>query len=359
MTFCSFRFDEFVLDQDDRTLLRHGQPVEINSRYLDALALLVREQGRLVSKHRFLEEVWRGVPVTDEALTQCIRTLRRLLGDDAARPRFIETVPKHGYRFIAPVDAGTAPAEPRPSLRPTFTWRKIGLIAAAATVGGGMAGFVGGLIYGFAAASPPADANGALSMLLVVQSLTIVVGLMGGAGVGTGIAIAGASDWRRAMVGGALGGLAVGGLVKLLGVDAFHLLFGQAPAGITGGMEGALLGGAVGLATWFGGRSGISLRRACAGAAVAGAVAGALIPLLGGHLMGGSLDLLAHTFPTSRLHVGVIGALFGESGFGNITRSVTGALEGGLFSACVAAAIILAGRSHRVPLVGGFRTPDA
>ena len=44
------------------------------------------------------------MPVTDEALTQCIRTLRRKLGDDANRPRFIETVPKHGYRFIAPVE---------------------------------------------------------------------------------------------------------------------------------------------------------------------------------------------------------------------------------------------------------------
>src|SRR6185503_19790630 len=57
-----------------------------------------------ISKDRFLDEVWRGVPVTDEALTQCIKTLRRQLGDDAARPRFIETVPKHGYRFVAPVE---------------------------------------------------------------------------------------------------------------------------------------------------------------------------------------------------------------------------------------------------------------
>jgi len=92
-----FRFDHFVLDPGDRRLKRDDVPVELNARYLDALALLVREAGKLVSKDRFLEEVWRGVPVTDEALTQCIRTLRRQLGDDAARPRFIETIPKHGY----------------------------------------------------------------------------------------------------------------------------------------------------------------------------------------------------------------------------------------------------------------------
>src|SRR5919107_3632031 len=100
-----FRFDRFVLDPGDRQLRQGDAPVELNARYLDALALLVGEAGKLVSKDRFMGEVWRGVPVTDEALTQCIKTLRRQLGDDAARPRFIETVPKHGYRFIAPVKA--------------------------------------------------------------------------------------------------------------------------------------------------------------------------------------------------------------------------------------------------------------
>ena len=100
----AFRFDRFHLDPHDRQLRRDEMPVELNSRYLDALMLLVREKGRLVSKDRFLDEVWRGVPVTDEALTQCIKTLRRQLGDDAASPRFIETVPKHGYRFVADVE---------------------------------------------------------------------------------------------------------------------------------------------------------------------------------------------------------------------------------------------------------------
>lgn len=58
--------------------------------------LLVCRHGMLVAKNRFLDEAWNGVPVTDEALTQCIKMLRRHLGDDAASPRFIETVPKHG-----------------------------------------------------------------------------------------------------------------------------------------------------------------------------------------------------------------------------------------------------------------------
>ena len=126
----SFRFEGFELDPGNRRLSRDGAPVELSARYLDALVLLAGEQGRLVSKDRFLEEVWRGIPVTDEALTQCIKTLRRQLGDDAANPRFIETVPKHGYRFLAPVEvAGGRAARPR----------AIGARAAAAVAAGSRA----------------------------------------------------------------------------------------------------------------------------------------------------------------------------------------------------------------------------
>src|SRR5690242_13044807 len=112
-----------------------------------------------------MAEVWTGIPVTDEALTQCIKSLRRQLGDDAARPRFIETVPKHGYRFVAPVEAaaGPAPVTARSSMREAL------LIGAGGTVGGGVAGFIGGLIYGFAGASQPlAPGMGAVSVLLVL-----------------------------------------------------------------------------------------------------------------------------------------------------------------------------------------------
>ena len=99
----TLRFGDFTLDLADRRLLRDGERVDLGSRYFDALALLCAHPDTLVTKDRFMEEVWKGIPVTDEALTQCIRTLRRALGDDAAKPRFIETVPKHGYRFVAPV----------------------------------------------------------------------------------------------------------------------------------------------------------------------------------------------------------------------------------------------------------------
>jgi DNA-binding winged helix-turn-helix (wHTH) protein len=354
----SFRFERFFLDPRDRQLRRDDVPVELNSRYLDALVLLVSEQGKLVSKHRLLEEVWHGVPVTDEAITQCIRTLRRLLGDNAASPRFIETVPKHGYRFIKQVewvdherDLGATTAGAVPEVPPAPAWRQFLRVGSAGTIGGGVAGIFGGLFYGFAAAShPPQTGVGAVSVLLVLVCLTILVALIGGAGVGFGIAAAGFAagrSWLWTVIGGAAGGLVVGAFVKLLGLDAFNLLFGQSPGDITGAAEGALLGGAVGCGAWLGcrGPRPLSLRRGVAAAGFAGAAAGIAIPSLGGRLMGGSLDLLARHFPDSRLRLDHIGGLFGEHGFGPVSQVVTGGLEGALFASCVVGAMIIARRN--------------
>jgi DNA-binding winged helix-turn-helix (wHTH) protein len=345
MTLGRFAFDRFVLDPQDRRLCRDGAPVELNARYLDALALLVSERGKLVSKERFHDEVWRGVPVTDEALTQCIKTLRRQLGDDAARPRFIETVPKHGYRFIADV----APAgDVRSAAAPARSWRETFLLGGAGVIGAGVAGVIGGLLYGFAATAAPLQPSaGAASVLLILWCLTILMALIGGAGVAFGIALAGrvsSALWRWSAIGGAAGGLAIGAVVKLLGLDAFNLLLGQAPQNITGGLEGALLGGAVGLGGWLANRHASSIRRGMVIAGAVGGIVGAIIPLIGGRLMIGSLDLLARSLPGSRLRLDSIGRAFGETGLGPISLSVTGALEGALFAACIVAAMMRARR---------------
>jgi DNA-binding winged helix-turn-helix (wHTH) protein len=338
-----FAFDRFLLDPADRMLKRDDRPVELSGRYLDALALLVSEQGRLVSKERFFDEVWRGIPVTDEALTQCIRTLRKELGDDAARPRFIETVPKHGYRFIGPVERMGKAGAARPQAPRFESARQALLVGAAGTVGGGLAGLIGGLIYGFAGAGQPLQPGmGAVSVLLVLVCLTILVALMGGAGVSFGITGAGRFG-PRSIAGGALGGLIVGAVVKLLGVDAFSLLIGRSPGDITGPMEGAIIGAFVGLGAWLASRM-KSIRQGAALAGLCGAAAGVVIPLLGGRLMAGSLDLLAHSMPGSRLRLDHLGSLFGESGFGPVTRSVSGALEGALFAIGVVGAMLLARR---------------
>jgi DNA-binding winged helix-turn-helix (wHTH) protein len=339
----SFRFEGFSLDPNDRRLRRGDVPVELNGRYFDALALLVREQGRLVPKTRFMDEIWSGVPVTDEALTQCIRTLRKQLGDDASRPRFIETVPKHGYRFIAPVESEVGPAvAPPPAAKDR---PDVSALAAGGTIGGTMAGLIGGLIYGLGGA---AQGIGAVSALLVLVTITAMVAFIGAAGVSLGIAAARRKTGRQSpwdVVGGALGGLVVGAVVKLLGTDALQLLFGQSPGDITGAAEGALLGGVIGAGAWLANVH--SLRRSAAATALAAAGAGALIALSGGRMMGGSLDVLARSFPHSRLRMAEVGRSFGESDFGPLTQAVTGALEGALFAGCVVGAMIFAERRSR------------
>lgn len=355
----SFRFDRFSLDPGNRQLRRDDAPVELNSRYLDALALLVREHGKLVSKERFHAEVWRGAPVTDEALTQCIKSLRKQLGDDAGRPRFIETVPKHGYRFIAPVervDAAATPRAPSPAAsaaRPPpaaalpDSWREFFLLGGAGVLGGGAAGMLGGLLYGFAGAPEALQPGmGAISVLLVLVCVSVLIGSLAGGGVGFGVAAAGFaskhfSQWS--MFGGAAGGLIVGAVVKLIGLDAFTLFLGQSPGDITGAAEGALLGGAIGFGLWLGSRTGVRvLRRSVIAGGVAGAAAGVLVSVLGGRLMGGSLELLAEHFPTSRLELGQIGGWFGESGFGPLTQTATSGLEGAVFAVCMVGALTLA-----------------
>lgn len=343
----SYRFDAWHLDATDRRLTRDGVAVEVNARYLDALVLLVRENGRLVTKDRFLEDVWRGVPVTDEALTQCIRTLRRTLGDDASRPRFIETVPKHGYRFVAAIAVpdGQTPA---PVATPSITATAVGeqrrdtlLLGGAGTVGAGMAGLIGGLIYGFAGAAQPVQAGpGAASVLIVMVCLTILIALLGGVGVAFGIALATrAGDPRWRILGGAAGGMVVGAIVKLLGIDAITLLFGRSPGNVTGALEGLALGAAVGLAAWLATR--MALRRAIVAAGAIGGIAGIAIVASGGRMFAGSLMLLANAFPESRLTFGALTQVAGNT-FGPV---LTGAFEGGLFAACLIAAITLAERT--------------
>ena len=351
MASVAFRFEDFVLDGTDRRLSRGDRRVDLNARYLDALTLLVRERGRLVTKDRFLDEVWRGVPVTDEALTQCIRTLRKQLGDDASAPRFIETVPKHGYRFIAPVEPIAGAEVVNVGATGSGEFFPIGI---GGTLGAGVAGLVGGLSYGLICAPEPQAAVGAVSLLIVLMSLTVLLALIGGAGVSFGIAAAsriegGHGGWS--ILGGAIGGLIVGAVVKLLSHDALQLLLGVSPGDSAGAVEGLILGATVGLAVLLGiGASQPSFQRAVAYAALLGAAGGALISMLGGHLLCGSLDLLVHQVHSSRFSLDQVGAIFGEQGFGPISRLVTAMIEGMTFVACVVGGILRAYRQRPIRL---------
>lgn len=103
-TITGFRFAEFEIDLKNRLLKKNDQPVALTSKYFDVLVLLVENNQQLTSKEKIFETVWKDTIVTESALSQCIKDIRKALGDNAHNPRFIKTVAKHGYMFIAEVD---------------------------------------------------------------------------------------------------------------------------------------------------------------------------------------------------------------------------------------------------------------
>jgi DNA-binding winged helix-turn-helix (wHTH) protein len=101
-----FEFDRFHLDR--RGLFRRGEgavlaPVEIGSRALDVLRVLLERPGDLVSRDEIMAVAWPGVVVEDNNLTIQIAALRRVLDQDRANGSCIQTVPRRGYRFVAQV----------------------------------------------------------------------------------------------------------------------------------------------------------------------------------------------------------------------------------------------------------------
>ena len=99
-----YRFGPFVLDVTDRSLKRDGVPVPLTPKLFDLLVALVEGAGRLVEKETLLKKVWPDVAVEEGNLTKGVFSLRQLLDPDSSR--YIETIPKRGYRFIAQVTAG-------------------------------------------------------------------------------------------------------------------------------------------------------------------------------------------------------------------------------------------------------------
>jgi DNA-binding winged helix-turn-helix (wHTH) protein len=97
-----YRFGAFTLSPGHRALLRDGWPVAVIPRYLDLLLLLVARRHEAVHRREILDAVWSDVVVSEGALTQAVRALRRALDDDPREPAFIRTVARHGYQFIHP-----------------------------------------------------------------------------------------------------------------------------------------------------------------------------------------------------------------------------------------------------------------
>src|SRR3990172_2869763 len=94
------RFAELNVSPRRRLLVRQGRELPLIPRYFDLLVFLIERRHEAVHRRDIFDRVWNDVIVSDSALSQAIRTLRRTLGDDSREPRFIRTVSRHGYRFV-------------------------------------------------------------------------------------------------------------------------------------------------------------------------------------------------------------------------------------------------------------------
>lgn len=98
-----FSFGPFLLDPEEKVLVRGGRPVPLAPKALDTLLTLVEQRGHVIEKGELLNRVWPNTFVEEATLTQNIFTLRKALGDSPDGHAYIETVPRRGYRFVAPV----------------------------------------------------------------------------------------------------------------------------------------------------------------------------------------------------------------------------------------------------------------
>jgi DNA-binding winged helix-turn-helix (wHTH) protein len=442
-------FSEFVLSPARRVLLRSHREVALIPRYFDLLVLLVERRGEAVTRREILDAVWSDVVVSDGALSQAVRTLRRALGDDPREPSFIRTVSRHGYRFVFPdvveqpdgdsldlrgsraeaplpsvatsgegdaltaaLERLTAPgpldgedrreaaetlhalgteealkhlgrhpgrararallrdtrwdvagARPvplvgQPDLPATLFWlvwlrfrrtvrvasqRWVGAAASGALTGL-LAGIAGGLVLRFGPGSQAAS-----SVPAALGFVGLAVGGLGAAGVGAGLVAAEVLFRSRRglalVVGGALGGGAVGAGAHLLALWTIQSLFGHDLSSTTGGFEGLVLGGAAGLGYALAtprAEGGMAAPRGGARARVvlatglACAAAAALLGAAGSYLGAMSLDFVARAIPGSQVGIQPLSRLLGESKPGLLTRVVISGGEGLLFGAGLA-----------------------
>src|SRR5262245_7427326 len=128
-----FRFEEFAVSPEERMVRRPGVEVPLVPRYFDLLVLLLEQRDQAVQREAILDAVWSDVVVSDGALSQAIRTLRRALGDAAREPIYIRTVSRHGYRFVHPGVVEEPEATPAARAAPAAGAVAAGAAAGAAT----------------------------------------------------------------------------------------------------------------------------------------------------------------------------------------------------------------------------------
>jgi len=140
-----FAFGEFVLEPAQQRLLRRdGTQVRLTPRLFSALCLLVEHAGELLGKEWLMQRLWPGLVVEENNLSQVVSGLRRALGEGGQQSRLIETVPRLGFRFIAPVTclegADDPSSMPLPSSSPAAPPARRGLLLGIALGAAGLAG---------------------------------------------------------------------------------------------------------------------------------------------------------------------------------------------------------------------------
>ena len=156
------RVGEWLLDPATNEIVRGSERVHLEPKTVDLLVALARRAGEVVSREELLSQVWPGVVVGDDVLTQAVIKLRKALGDASGEPAYIQTIPKRGYRLIAPVGS----PESRPPRR--LVWIAGACLLAAACV-------LGVWLFSREASGPNASAEAIVAAQIDASPKVIVV----------------------------------------------------------------------------------------------------------------------------------------------------------------------------------------
>jgi DNA-binding winged helix-turn-helix (wHTH) protein len=332
-----------MLSPRRRVLVRDGRELPLIPRYFDLLVFLVERRRDAVHRQEIFDRVWRDVIVSDSALSQAIRTLRRTLGDDPREPRFIRTVSRHGYQFVFEVveeedreaDREEAVAEtPIAELVASRLQQAAGLtpaLWAEAALGAGIAGMAAGTVGGLLLTVAPENTAPA-AVIPVLAAIGAACGGIAGAGVGAGIAAGEASTRsKRAValvIGAAFGGFVVGAGVQWLARWTLAALVGVTfqPGGA---LEGLVIGGAAGLAYALASRTTLARPKSAAIVAAFCGLGACALTVTGHPLVGGTLHSLARD--QGALTLTPLARMLGEPDFGPVTQVLIGTGEGAVF----------------------------
>src|ERR1035441_2274352 len=136
-----YEFGQYRIDTGERLLRRGDELISLPPKASDTLLVLVRSAGRMVDKGDLMKAVWPDTFVEEGALTRNISLIRKTLGDMGDEAAYIETIPRRGYRFVAPVrmfvvePAGAAAATPPQSSRPALKWIVLAVVLLLTGIG--------------------------------------------------------------------------------------------------------------------------------------------------------------------------------------------------------------------------------